>query len=100
MSMFGIACPRCDAKTPWYRINSSFICKACGERLRADMTKAIVVAIFVAIPFEAAVHLAFDPTAIRLALKWIVGLAVIAWSLTNFADVRTNASSGRLLCVR
>ena len=92
--MFSVACPRCDAKTPWYRINRSFICRACGERLRADTTKAIVVAILAALPFEAAVHLAFDPTGVRLALKCLLGLVVIAWSLANFADVRISANSG------
>lgn len=93
MNLFSAACPKCGARIPWYRISNSSNCKACGEPLAANTLKAILVAIVVALPFEAVIHLAIEPTVIQIVLKTIVGLGVIAWSLSHWAELRICAKT-------
>jgi uncharacterized protein (DUF983 family) len=92
MNLFSGECPNCGSGIPWHRIGKSFRCKGCNDHLRAATGKAILVAIVVAMPFEAFALYFLGATMVGLLVKGAVGLAVLAWAIAKFSDLRVRES--------
>jgi endogenous inhibitor of DNA gyrase (YacG/DUF329 family) len=86
--MFSANCPHCGGRIRWDLIRTRFRCPICGTPLVASTTRAILVAIALCLVPEALFHIYVAPLALRIALKCVVVLLILAWSLGRMSALR------------